>query len=110
MNYRISLSVIAALLMTGCASSLKFTGISVTDQTLRQDVYQKVSMLFEAKNGCSIENVNSQIIKITKTESGSITAANELWAVSGCNKQESYNIQLRADANGETDFSIKNIK
>lgn len=109
MSYRISLPIFAAILITGCAITPKFSGNSLTDQLLRHDVSQSVLMLFRAHNACDIEAINSQVIETITTQPGHITGANELWVVTGCNKEESYNVQLRSDAQGETDYSISKI-
>lgn len=110
MNHRLSLPIIAALFIVGCASSSKFVGSSVTDQVLRQDIYKNVSLFFQAQYGCSdIDTVNTKITNITQAESGVIAKARELWTVHGCNKEAAYDIKLSSDTNGETDFTVSNI-
>lgn len=110
MNHRALLPIIAALLIAGCASAPRYSGSSVTDQVLRQDIYKNLSLFFKAQHSCyNIENINTEIIKLVNSDSGVIIKANELWKVSGCNKFSSYKVELTADSNGETNYSVSNI-
>ncbi|WP_154067106.1 hypothetical protein [Pseudomonas sp. CC6-YY-74] len=111
MIHRASLPIIAALLIAGCASAPRYSGSSVTDQVLRQDIYKNVSLLFKAQHSCyNIETINTEITNLVNSESGAIIKANELWKVGGCNKFSSYKVELTADSNGETYYSVGGVK
>ncbi len=99
--------VLAGALLAGCASSPQFSGQSVTDPLLRKDVYATVERLFSAMTQCrSISAVDSRIAKIDQSPSGAVQKAEETWRVSGCGTSKAFNVVMRADDKGETDFSV----
>ncbi|QEY60277.1 hypothetical protein FXF61_14525 [Pseudomonas sp. C27(2019)] len=107
MNYRLALTVIVMLFITGCASPVRFVGMSVGDHVVRKDVYKHVAFFFRAQYGCSkIDTIYTKPTHIAQTESGVFIQARELWAVRGCNKEAVYDIRLKSDANRETDFTV----
>lgn len=48
MNYRLALTVIVMLFITGCASPVRFVGMSVGDHVVRKDVYKQVAFFFSS--------------------------------------------------------------
>ena len=99
--------VLAGVVLAGCASSPQFSGQSVTDPLLRKDVYATVERLFSAVTQCrSISTVDSRITNIDKSPSGAVQKAEETWRVSGCGTSKAFNVVMRADDKGETDFSV----
>lgn len=97
----------AAAVLAGCAHSPQFSGQSVTDPLLRKDVYATVQNLFSAMTQCrSISEVNSRVESIDQSPAGAVQKATETWQVSGCGNTKSYKVVMRADAKGETDFSV----
>lgn len=98
---------LAGVVLAGCASSPQFSGQSVTDPLLRKDVYATVERLFSAVTQCrSISAVDSRIAKIDQSPSGAVQKAEETWLVSGCGTSKAFNVVMRADDKGETDFSV----
>ena len=101
-----SCAVVAAAL-NGCAHHPQFAGQSVTDPLLRQDVMKNVEMLFAAMTQCrTIDSVSTSIAGISQLPSGAVERANEIWNVTGCGVSKAFTVDLRADAKGETDFSV----
>ncbi|OZY58279.1 hypothetical protein CJF39_17010 [Pseudomonas lundensis] len=97
----------AAVALTGCAHNPQFSGQSVTDPVLRQDVMKNVELLFSAMTQCrSIDAVNTSITGIHQLPSGAVERASETWDVTGCGVSKAYTVEMRSDARGETDFSV----
>lgn len=99
--------VIAAAVLAGCAHNPQFSGQSVTDPLLRKDVYATVEQLFSTMTQChSISKVNASIANIDQSPAGAVQQAVEMWQVSGCGTTQAYKVVMKADAQGETDFSV----
>lgn len=111
MNYRTTMYFVSSALFFGCATAPQFSGNSVTDQTLRNDVMKHVNLLFKVQESCSsISNVQTKVTNLNKSSTGKIISANELWTANGCEKSVNYDIRLKSDAKGETDFSVSRSK
>lgn len=111
MDYRITQYFVSSALLFGCVSTPQFSGNSLTDPTLRNDVMRDVSLYFKAQESCSsISNVQSKVVNVNKSATGRIIGAYELWTVNGCGKSINFDIRLKSDAKGETDFSISRSK
>lgn len=111
MNYRITLYIVSSSLLFGCASAPQFSGSSLTDSTLRNDVMKNVNLFFKTQESCSsINNVQTIVANVIKAGTGKIMGADELWTVNGCGKSVNYDIHLKNDAKGETDFSVSRSK
>ena len=111
MNCRITLYIFSSSLLFGCVSAPQFSGNSLTDLTLRNDVMTTVSLIFKAQESCSSNNnAQTKVANVNKSGTGKIMGANELWTVNGCGKSINYDIRLQNDAKGETDFSVSRSK
>jgi len=111
MNYRITIYLVSSALLFGCVNAPQFYGNSLTDPTLRNDVMKNVNLFFKVQESCSsINNVQTKVANVNKSGTGKIIGADELWTVNGCGKSVNYDIRLKNDAKGETDFSVSRSK
>lgn len=101
------LLLLGVAVLAGCAQNPTFTGQSVTDPQLRQDVMKNVRTLFSVVANCGrISDVKTSISTLDQTPSGAVQKAVERWQVTGCGTSKDFNIQMTADAQGETNFSV----
>lgn len=111
MKYHITMHLVLSALFFGCASAPQFSGSSLTDPTLRNDVMKHINLFFKIQESCSsINNVQTKVANLNKSSTGKIISAGELWSVNGCGKSVNYDIRLKSDAKGETDFSVSRSK
>lgn len=99
------------LFFTACASinTVQFSGESATyggDNILRDDVFAEIQRIEQLTQQCQkITAVNSQIIQAQQIDS--LWQVQELWTISACGNSRDYPLELRQDAKGETDFTIR---
>lgn len=110
-----ALTIASAALLAGCAAMgmPRFSGHSVTDATLRQDVQASISRAFIAQSHgrChAIEDLDMSIMEVRKSSGGGIQHAREIWRAHGCGLDYAYEVRMDADPEGETDYAIRLLR
>lgn len=98
------------LLLGGCATtSGLFNGQSTTfdgDNILRDDVLRDIQKIERLAHECGdITAVNSEILDAKQING--LWQIKEQWTVQACGQSRIYPLELREDANGGTNFSIR---
>ena len=104
----LALSLSACMVSPDQQKSL-YTGKSVADPVLKNDVKKQIQEFFpalELSNCRKIDNIETSIVSIDTNAQGAISQVFESWNVSACGTIYKYRISLRPDAAGEVDYSV----
>lgn len=84
----------------------QFSGKTIADHQLRQDVYFHVALAFESSFDCPIERVHMAVERAVHDGSGRFRHAEETWTVRGCGRSEGYRVLLDPSQRGGVDISV----
>ena len=107
LSYCVFGCLLAGLAGGAAAEPLAYHGESTTfggNDILRNDVTRMIAVT-EAAQGCrEIQRIAAQVERVTRPENRWL--AQETWRVQACGKTHRYDVLLREDERGETDFSV----
>lgn len=112
-NRKLIFLCIVSIFLSACTSTNNhfFKGKSATydgDNILRNDVFAEIKRTERLAYQChDIQSVNSRIEKVERINER--LHVQEYWEIQACEKTPIYEIHMREDANGETDFTVRRL-
>ncbi len=98
---------LVGLLCLSACTGLSYSGQTVADAVLQNDVGRDVQKYFRMATGCGrAEQIQMRPQGAEITANGRIIEVREVWQVRGCGRSMDFPVRMRPDARGETDYSI----
>ncbi|WP_144395627.1 hypothetical protein [Pleionea sediminis] len=111
------LVLVAAFVMVGCkttnpkasySSDVNFSGVTHTNEKLRNDSYNMLRMYMSADGCREITRVNSTVTLPPEGAEGR-KLSKEQWEVVGCGKTYNFELAFTEDGKGGAFFSVKKL-
>ena len=83
-----------------------FSGQSMADGQLRQDIHFQVAVAFESSHGCPIESIEASVVQVNRNAAGAITGVEETWLSRGCGRSSAYRVLTSPSSRGGIDISV----
>ncbi|MEZ5440129.1 MAG: RICIN domain-containing protein [Lysobacterales bacterium] len=88
------------------APAPSFSGESLADGQLRQDIFFQVAVSFESTYRCPIELVRKAVDRVERNSGGDLLEVEETWTAHGCGQRERYRVLISPGLRGGTDISV----